>query len=99
MVNFLLFLLFCLSHYPIGLSGCLKDLIYQEVLMEVLHGDCDKMELAYVVFWGLIIVEYVYDLSDDVETMVWANLRLHMTLRLVSRIRQWHYCLLNMLCN
>ena len=73
MANFLLFLLFCLSHGSINLSSCLKDLMYQEVLVEVLHRDRDNMELAYVVFWDLFVVGCVQDLSDDVETMVWAK--------------------------
>ena len=59
MASFPLFLLFCPSHCPIGLSGYLKDLKYQEVLMEVLCRDQDKMELAYVVFLGLFLVECV----------------------------------------
>ena len=73
MANFLRFLLFCQSHCPKNLSGYLKDLIYQKVLVEVLCRDHDKMELAYVVVWGLFVVECIQDLSDDVETMVRAK--------------------------
>ena len=54
MANFLLFLTFCPSHCPIGLSGCLKELICQEVLVEALHRDQDKMELAYAEILGPI---------------------------------------------
>ena len=80
MANFLLFLIFCLSHCPISLSGCLKDLIYQEVLVEVLCRDRDKMELAYVEFLGLFVVDSAQDLSDDVERLSGPDLRLYMTL-------------------
>ena len=59
MESFPLFLLLCPSHCPVNLSGYLKDLKYQEVLVEVLCRDCDKNELAYVVFWGLFVVECV----------------------------------------
>ena len=54
MATFLLFLLFCPSHCPIDLSSYLKDLIYQEVLVEVLCKDHDKLELACVGFLGPI---------------------------------------------
>ena len=39
MENFLLYLHSCLSHCPINLSGYLRDQLYQEVLVEVLHMD------------------------------------------------------------
>ena len=72
MANFLLFLFFCLSHCPISLSGCLKGLIYQEVLVEVLSRDHDKMELAMLYFRTYLLWNLCRSIGD-VETAVWAK--------------------------
>ena len=48
-----LFLSFSQSHYPVNLSSYLKDLLCQGVLVEASHMDHVRVEMAYVVSWGL----------------------------------------------
>ena len=56
MVNSPLCLDFGLCHFPINLSSYPLNLLHQEVMVEVLHKDCGRLELVYVEFWGLLIV-------------------------------------------
>ena len=55
MGNFPLCLDFSLCHFTINLSGYLLNLLHQEVLVEVMHTDHGRVELAYVEFWGLLV--------------------------------------------
>ena len=71
MVSFHLYLYFCPSQYPVSPSSYLLNLLHQEVLVEVLHTNCGRVEMACVGFQGLLAVLYVYSLSVDAGVMVW----------------------------
>ena len=71
MVNSPLCLYFGLYHFPINLSSYLLNLLHQEILVEVLHKDCSRVELVYVEFWGLLVVWCVWSLPVDAGVMAW----------------------------